>query len=74
MDLIDRTTFIADAKKFVEDTEAAKKDQPTKQKLEKSEQVSIDNDEKQEEVRANNNLMKDVKVKTEFLKEVKKAG
>ena len=75
MVLIDRTPFIADAKKFVEDTEAAKMeivDQPTKQKLEKREQVSIDNDEKQEEARDDNNLMKDIKVKSQFLEEVKK--
>ena len=75
MDLIDRTTFIADTKKFVEDTEVTKMenvDQPTKQKKEKSEQVLIDNDKKQEGARAKNNLMKDVKVKNQFLEEVKK--
>ena len=75
MDLVNRTTFIADTKKFVEDTEVTKMenvDQPTKQKKEKSEQVSIDNDKKQEGARAKNNLMKDVKVKNQFLEEVKK--
>ena len=38
MDLIDRTTFIADTKKFVEDTEAAIMEivvQPSKKKLKK---------------------------------------
>ena len=51
MDLIDRTTFIADAKKFVDDTEAAGMeiaDQPTKQNMEKKEQNKIAYDEKQE--------------------------
>ena len=66
MDLIDRTTFIADTKKFVEDEEAAKMEiagQPTKQKMEKRELVLIGNDEKQEGVHVENNLMKDVQVK-----------
>ena len=38
MDVFDRTTFIADAKKFVDDTETAGMeiaDQSTKQKMEK---------------------------------------
>ena len=49
-------------------------DQPIKQKLEKRDQVWIDNDENQEGVRVENNLMKDVKVKNQFLEEVKKTG
>ena len=49
-------------------------DQPTKQKLQKREQVLIDNDEKQGGVRAENILMKDIKVKNQFLGEVKKTG
>ena len=72
MELINRTTFITETKKFLEDTEAAKMeilDQPTKQKLD---QVWIDNDENQEGVRVENNLMKDIKVKNQFLEEVKK--
>ena len=43
-----------------------------RKKLEKREQVSIDSDEKQDGVRAENNLMKCVKVKSQFLEEVKK--
>ena len=77
MDLINRTTFITETKKFLKDTEAAKMeilDQPIKQKLEKRDQVWIDNDENQEGVRVENNLMKDVKVKNQFLEEVKKTG
>ena len=75
MDLTDRTTFIADRQKFLEDTEATKMDiaiQPTKQKLTKREQVSIDDEKKQEGACADNNLMKDVKVKNHFLEQVKK--
>ena len=44
MDLIDRTTFIADTKKFVEDKEAAEMeivDQPTKQKMEKRSKIRL---------------------------------
>ena len=77
MDLINRTTFITETKKFLKDTEAAKMeilDQPIRQKLEKRDQVWIDNDENQEGVRVENNLMKDVKVKNQFLEEVKKTG
>ena len=44
----------------------------SRKKLEKREQVSIDSDEKQDGVRAENNLMKCVKVKSQFLEEVKK--
>ena len=75
MGLTDRTTFIADRQKFLEDTEATKMDiaiQPTKQKLTKREQVSIDDEKKQEAACADNNLMKDVKVKNHFLEQVKK--
>ena len=45
---------------------------PLNKNLKKREQVSIDNDEKQEGARAENNLMKDVKVKNQFLEEKKK--
>ena len=49
MDLIDRTNFIADTKKFIEDTEAAKMKivHPTiKQEMEKKEQNCVDADVK----------------------------
>ena len=49
MDLIDRTNFIADKKKFIEDTEVAKMeiaDLTIKQKMEKEEQDLIDAYEK----------------------------
>lgn len=45
MDLIDRTNFTANTKKFIEDTEVAKMEivDPTiKQKIEKKKQISID--------------------------------
>ena len=51
MDLIDRTNFIPNTKKFIEDTEAAKMEivDPTiKQKMEKKEQISIGNGKKQD--------------------------
>ena len=40
--------------------------------MEKRKQVSINNGEKQEGTRAENNLMKDVKVKNQFLEGVRK--
>ena len=49
MDLIDRANFIADTKKSIEDTDAAKikiVDPTVKQKKEKQEQDLIDVDEK----------------------------
>ena len=75
MDLIDRTTFIADTKKFVEDKEAAEMeivDQPTKQKMGKKEQNKIANNEKHTRVRSENCLMGKIKVKNQFLNKVKK--
>ena len=75
MNLFDRTIFIADAKKFVKDKEAAEMeivDQPTKQKMEKKEQNETDNNEKQEGTRSENRLMGKVKVKNQFLNKVKK--
>ena len=75
MDLTDRTTFTVDVKKFVEDKKAAEMeivDQPTKQKLEKEEENGSANNEKQEGARSENCLMGEVKVKNQFLSEVKK--
>ena len=75
MNLFDRNIFISDAKKFVEDKEAAEMeivDQPTKQKMEKKEQNETDNNEKQEGTRSENRLMGKVKVKNQFLNKVKK--
>ena len=40
--------------------------------MEKKEQMLIDNAKKREEARSENSLMKDVKIKNEFLNEVKK--
>ena len=75
MDLIDRTNFIADTKKFIEDTEAAKMeiaDLTVMQEMEKKEQDSIDSDKKKEEARDENSLMKTVEIKNEFSEEVEK--
>ena len=69
MSLNDRTTFIADTKKLIEDTEAAKieiVDLTIKQKMEKG-QISIENDEKQDEVGNEKRLVKNFKIKHEFL-------
>ena len=65
-DLINRTTFIADKKKFLEDKVVAEMeivDQPTKQKMDKKELNEIANNEKQEGARSENHLMGEVKVK-----------
>ena len=54
MDRIDRTSFIVDTKKFVEDMQALQMgifDNCTKQKMGKKEQMSIDDDEKREGAR-----------------------
>ena len=70
IDLTDRTTFIADTKKFVDDMEAQSMeivDQPTKQKMGKKEQNEIVNDEKQEGARSENRLISEVKVKKSIL-------
>ena len=40
--------------------------------MEKREQVSIYNYKKQEEARAENNLMKDIQIKSQFLEKVRK--
>ena len=75
MNLFNRNIFISDAKKFVEDKEAAEMeivDQPTKQKMEKKEQNETDNNEKQEGTRSENGLMGKVKVNNQFLNKVKK--
>ena len=75
MDLIHRTNFIADTKKFTEDTEAAKieiVDPTVEQEMEKKRQDMIDADEKKDEARDENSLIKKVKINNEFLEEVEK--
>ena len=66
IDLINRTNFIADAKKFVEESNESKMEivYPEEKKIEKKEQMSIDDDKKRENASVENNLMK--KVKTGF--------
>ena len=66
MDLIDWTNFTADTKKFIEDTEVAKMenvDLTIKQKMEKKEQISTDDDKKHDQAGHKNSLMKKVKIK-----------
>ena len=75
MNLIDRTSFIADAKKFVQDVEVVKTeivDSVAKCKLERKKQESIDSQERNDQTAGKNNLMKEVRVKSEFEKETEK--
>ena len=74
-DLTDRTNFTADTKEFIEGTKAPKMeivDPNIKQKMEKKEQIFIDDDEKQDQVGYENSLMKKVKLKNEFENEEEK--
>ena len=69
MDIIDQTTFIADAKRFIQDmamTEMETADSVIKRKLEKQKQDSINKQEKNEKATCENSLMRKVRVKTEF--------
>ena len=75
MDIIDRTTFIADAERFVQDAKAAEMgttDSVVKHKMEKQKQDSINEQEKNETAVRENSLMGKVRVKSEFEKEAKK--
>ena len=74
INLINRTNSIADAKKFVEESNVSKMEiiHPEEKKIEKKEQTLIDDDEKRENVSAENSLMKKVKIKNEFEGEQKK--
>ena len=68
IDLINRTNFIADVKKFVEESNGSKMEivHPEEKNIEKKEQMLIDNDEKRENGRIENSLMKKVKINNEF--------
>lgn len=75
MNLIDRTSFIADAKKFVLDMEVVKTevvDSVAKCKLERQKQEPVDSQERNDQTAGENNLMKEVRVKSEFEKESEK--
>lgn len=66
---IDGTSFIADTRKFIEDTESAQMEvvDPTAQrKIEKQKHGQINAQEKSDKAAAENGLMKKVKVKNEF--------
>ena len=72
MDIYDRTTFIVDAKRFVQDTKVAEMetvDSAIKRKLVKQKQDSINKQEKNENAARENSLMRKVRVKSEFEKE-----
>ena len=64
-DLINKTNCIDDAKKFVEESNESKIEivYPEEKKIEKKEQMLIDDDEKRENVSVENSLMKKVKIK-----------
>ena len=74
VDLINRTHFTADVKKFVEESNASKTEivLPKEKKIEKKEQILIDNDEKRENASIEKSLMKKVKIKNKFEGEQKK--
>lgn len=75
MDIIDQTTFIGDAKRFIQDmvmAEMETADSVIKCKLEKQKQDSINEQEKNENATCENSLMRKVRVKSEFWKEAEK--
>ena len=70
--LLIELTLLLIQKKLIEDTEATKTKivVPTiKHKMEKKEQISIDNDQKQDQARHENSLMKKAKTKNELKNE-----
>ena len=74
IDLIKRANSFADAKKFVEESNESKMEivRPEEKKIERKEQMSIDDDKKRENASFENSLMKKVKIKNEFEGEQKK--
>ena len=68
IDLTNRTNFIANSKNFVEESNESKMEilHPEEKKIEKKEQISIDDDEKREHTSVKNSLMQKVKIKNEF--------
>ena len=74
IDLFTRTNSIANAKKFVEESNASKMKiiNPEEKNIEKEEQMSIDDDEKRENTSVENSLMKKVKIKNKSNREQKK--
>ena len=74
IDLINRKNFIAGAKKLIEESNASKMEivHPEEKKIEKKEQMSIDDDEERESASVENSLMKKVKIKNGFEGEQRK--
>ena len=74
IDLINRTNFIADAKRFVEESNAPKMEivHPEEWKIEKEKQMSTDDDKKRENGSVKNSLMNNLKIKNEFEEEQEK--
>ena len=67
-DLINRANVIANAKKLIEESNVSKMEivYPEEKRIEKKEQMSIDDDEKRQNASAEKSLMKKVKIKNEF--------
>ena len=68
IDLINRTNFIVDTKRFVEESNVPKMEtaHTEEKKIEKKEQMLIDDNKKRENAKVGNSLVKKVKIKNEF--------
>ena len=70
MGLIDRTTFIADAKKYLEERDAEMEIPNDKQKI-KKEEILVSKDEKMPDATAENKITKNTKIENKFEREIK---
>ena len=71
MDLIDRTTFIIDSKKYLEERDAEMEIPNDKQKI-KKEEILVSKDKKVPDALAENKITKKAKIEDEFEKEIRK--
>ena len=71
MDLIDRTTFIVDAKKYLEERDAEMEIPNDKQKI-KKEEILVSKDKKVPDALAENKITKKAKIEDEFEKKIRK--
>ena len=74
IDLLNRTDFNVDTKRFIEESNVPKMEivHPEEKKIEKKEQMLTDDNEKRENARVGNSLMKKVKIKNQFEEEQEK--
>ena len=70
MGLINRTTFIADAKKYLEERDAEMEIPNDKQKI-KKEEILVSKDEKMPDATTENKITKNTKTENKFEKEIK---